>query len=284
MVLSKLFMSGNIKAMKHLFLILLSTVCLGFSAQARAADPQVVTYSTTSDGLALKGYLYLPKGHGPFPAVLWNHGSEKLLGTTQPDLADFYTSHGFAFFVPNRRGHGLSPGPYIMDKIRLDSVWGLLGGNQKIVELQEQANQDVTAGVSWLSSRSFVDPKRIVMSGCSFGGIQTLLAAEKPLGVRAYVAFAPGAESWGNGALREKLLKAVQNAKAPVFILQAANDYNLGPVEILGPEAQKKGGLAKKYPAFGTSHPDGHWRFATLPGGIAIWGPDVLAFIHRCLK
>ena len=28
----------------------------------------------------LRGFLYVPPGRGPFPAVLWNHGSERLPG------------------------------------------------------------------------------------------------------------------------------------------------------------------------------------------------------------
>ena len=56
-------------------------------------------------------------GPGPFPAVLWNHGSERLPGW-QPDLAAFYTANGFAFFIPHRRGQGQSgaAGPYIVDR------------------------------------------------------------------------------------------------------------------------------------------------------------------------
>src|SRR2546423_1434964 len=52
----------------------------------------------------LPGWLYRPKGDGPFPAVLWNHGSEKE-PRAQPELARFYTRHGFVFFVPIRHGH-----------------------------------------------------------------------------------------------------------------------------------------------------------------------------------
>src|SRR5450755_1536646 len=70
-----------------------------------------------ADGATLHGFLYLPQGAGPFPAVLWNHGSEKWPGW-QPDLAAFYTANGFAFFIPHRRGQGRSSdaGAYIVDR------------------------------------------------------------------------------------------------------------------------------------------------------------------------
>jgi hypothetical protein len=66
------------------------------------ADAQLVTFHA-ADGAELHGYFYLPagRGPGPFPAVLWNHGSERLPGW-QPELAAFYTANGFAFFIPHR--------------------------------------------------------------------------------------------------------------------------------------------------------------------------------------
>src|SRR3954468_11433495 len=62
----------------------------------------------------LPGYLYRPRGEGRHPAVLWNHGSEKE-PRAQPELARFYTQHGFVFFAPIRHGHGDTDGPYIVD-------------------------------------------------------------------------------------------------------------------------------------------------------------------------
>ena len=47
------------------------------------------------------------------------------------------------------------------------------------------------------------------MSGVSFGGIQTLLTAEKGLGITAIMSFAAAAQAWPNNRLQERLLKAV---------------------------------------------------------------------------
>ena len=123
---------------------------------------------------------------------------------------------------------------------------------------------------------------RIAVSGCSYGGIQTLITAEKGLGVRAFVPFAPGAMSWANPALREREIETVRNAKAPLFLLQAENDYGIGPSEVLGPLIRSKGGLnrAKLYPPFGTTPQEGHGGFACYEGGIAVWGQDVLDFLE----
>jgi len=152
------------------------------------------------------------------------------------------------------------------------------------VQLQQTANEDVVAALNWLRTQKQVDPNRIVVSGCSFGGIQTLLTAEKGLGARAFIAFAPAAQSWNNGLLQSRLEQAVKNARAPVFILQAKNDYSTGPAKVLGKVAITKGGRAEIYPAFGHSEQDGHWGFATSKAGIEMWQNDVLNFIQSAFQ
>src|SRR5215813_4907203 len=152
--------------------------------------PELVSFP--SGDLTLHGFLYKPEGAGPFPAIIWNHGSEKLPGQ-QPDLARFYTSKGFVFFLPHRHGQGRSPGAYIEDLIEKYAATekNRTLVDKQMVKLQEEYNQDIVAAVEWLKGQSFVDQQRLVMSGCSYGGIQTILAAEKGLGVRAFVPFAP---------------------------------------------------------------------------------------------
>jgi carboxymethylenebutenolidase len=248
------------------------------------ADAQLVTFRA-ADGAELRGYFFLPagRGPGPFPAVLWNHGSERFPGW-QPELAAFYTANGFAFFIPHRRGQGQSSaaGPYIVDqqpsKLAVFATGASAG--RKIIALHEEANHDVEAALAWLKARPDIDPGRIVMSGVSFGGIQTLLAAEKGLGVRAFAAFAPGAMSWRwVTGLDARLEAAVQHAQAPVLIVQAQNDYNLAPSQTLGPLLEKTGqGRAVVFPAFGTTEQEGHGGFACRAAGTAVWGATVLAF------
>lgn len=225
----------------------------------------------------MHGYYYVPAGTGPFPAVLWNHGSERVPGA-QAELAEFYTAHGFVFFLPHRRGQGKSPGAYIMDEIRRSH------DEFAAVQFQQEANQDVVAAMTWLRAQKEVDANRIVVSGCSFGGIQTLLSAEKGLGARAFIAFAPAAQSWGNGLLQQRLEHAVQKTNAPVFILQAKNDYSIEPAKVLGKIAKANGGRADIYPAFGHSAQDGHWAFATTKSGIEVWQKDVLSFIDAAFE
>jgi len=223
-------------------------------AQALAVaqtKPEEVVFS--SGGPELHGFLWKPEGTGPFPAIVWNHGSEKLPGS-QPALAKFYTAHSYVFFVPHRRGQGRSPGNYIQDLV----VQAPPGERaRRMVELQQAAVVDVIAGLNYLKSRPFVDPARI----------------------------APGAMSWEqNVALQDRLVRAVDLAKAPVFLIQAANDYSLAPSRVLSEEAnkKKKDFQSKIYPAFGSTHQDGHWGFCS--SATDVWGNDVLAFLETQMK
>ncbi len=220
--------------------------------------------------------------------MLWNHGSERWPGW-QPGLAAFYTANGFAFFIPHRRGQGQSSaaGPYIMDRqpSKLRVFFAGSSAGKEVIALHEEAARDVEAALAWLKARPDIDPGRIVMSGVSFGGIQTLLAAERGQGVRAFVAFAPGAMSWRwVSGLDARLGQAAQHAQAPTLVVQAQNDFNLGPSHDLGPLLERAGrGRAVVFPAFGTTEQDGHGGFARSPEGTAVWGPTVLEFFRTAL-
>jgi pimeloyl-ACP methyl ester carboxylesterase len=89
--------------------------------------PQTVEFP--SGKLHLKAYLWKPIGPGPFPAVLFNHGSggatadqTAWMPITQAAtvLAPFFVKHGYAFLYPFRRGHGPSANqaPYMQDTLR----------------------------------------------------------------------------------------------------------------------------------------------------------------------
>jgi len=154
-----------------------------------------------------------------------------------------------------------------------------------MIELQDEEVGDVVAALDFLKSQPFVDVGRIAISGCSYGGIQTLLAGECNIGVKALVPFAPGAMSWeGNPGVSDRLSRAVDHARAPIFVLQAENDYSLGPSHALSKEAKKKHKdfQSKIYPAFGSSPHDGHWKFCTA--ATDVWGSDVLAFLEAQMK
>jgi carboxymethylenebutenolidase len=249
---------------------------------AAVSAQEEVTFQ--SNGYTLAGCISRPAGPGPFPAVIYNHGSEKdPRRCGPPELMRAYLEHGYAFFAFQRHGHGQSPGDYIGD---LEKRLGPAGSarGQRSVALHEAYNRDVVGAVAWLMRRPEIDRQRVAMTGVSYGGIQTLLTAEKGLGIRAFMPFAPGAMSWDNQALDQRLTQAARNAKAPLFLAQAQNDFSLGPSQVLGPIIRAKGAPndAKVYPPNGATHEDGHAGFA-VRGGVPAWSGDVFGFLDRVM-
>ncbi|HET9180534.1 MAG TPA: hypothetical protein VFP59_00245 [Candidatus Angelobacter sp.] len=100
----------------------------------------VVTFP--SGNLTLHGVLYMPKGKGPFPAVVYKHGSAPgmLSQKAFDQLGPLFAKRGWVFFAPWRRGQGLSAdaGPYIEDVIQ--TTWkkdGVAAAAKVMVRLLE---------------------------------------------------------------------------------------------------------------------------------------------------
>lgn len=242
-------------------------------------------------GKTLFGKLYKPNGKGPFPAVIWNHGSGLMIDPARHihhDLANLYAGKDYVFFTPHRTGHGLSKDA---GKSAVEGEANCAGPDiQEMrkcrVKYHEEANLDTVAAVKWLQAQRYVKKNQIMMSGVSYGAIQTILTADKDLGIQAFVPFSPAAMSWANLQLRQRLQEALEKARAPIFLIQADGDFSTGPYELLGGYLKSKGGLnqAKLYPKFGTTPQEAHLRFAITCPGIEIWGKDVLNFLKVTRK
>lgn len=271
------------------------TLCLGQApAGSIAAHPPFPAFAPgqqdgrtveyTSDGLKLKGVLYLPDGKGPFPAIVWNHEANKI-PKEEPELALFYTRRGFAFFEPMRRGHAGNPGKTVDELLApaLAQNIGNPGLDRKFVQLMQSAGDDVAAAVTWLESDHDIDGSQVFMSGISYGGIECLLSADTLPGIRGYVVFSGGARLFSNQFLQARLIRTVKDSKAPILLIQAENDYTIDPVRVLGPllQARGDGSVARLYPAFGSKGDIGmgHVAFATWNLGTRTWGNDVLQFL-----
>jgi carboxymethylenebutenolidase len=270
---------------------MLRRLCVGLlavmaSAPALAVSEQVLIQS---NGFTLHGCISRPDGDGPFRAIIYNHGSEQNPRPCgPPELARAYLAQGYLFFAFQRHGHGESAGDYILDvqKQIFADVADPIARAQQIAAVHDVYNRDVVDAVTFLLARPEVDRTRVAMTGLSYGGIQTLLTAEKGLDLRAFIPFAPGAKSWRNVPLQQRLIAAVRKARAPIFLAQAENDYSLGPSDVLGPLIRAKGppNEAKVYPPFGTTPQEAHAVFAVRESGIEIWQSDVFAFLTAVMK
>lgn len=274
------------------FLIHLVAIC----ADGRAfTEPRtVIVHSGTFE---LRALLWCPRGRGPFPAVLFNHGSGHAKGIDsagRPDqrhpelLAPVFVRHGYVFFYLFRRGDGLSAGQGTPSGDLMDREFaskGQEGRNQiqlKLLETDEM--NDVLAGLAFLRSLPEVDPHRIALVGHSFGGSLTVLAAERDSTLRAAVVFSGSGYSWDRSpSLRARLLAAADHLAVPVFFIHAANDYSITPGTALSAEMARlnKPHRLKIYPAVGRTPDDGH-DFLHL--GIAKWESDVFRFLEYSMR
>ena len=99
--------------------LLAAVLLLLVQSQPPPVVPEYVSFQ--SNGLTLHGVLYEPDGRGPFPAVLYNHGSAPgmLNNLAFDQLGPLFAQRGWVFFAPYRRGQELSEGagPFIGDEI-----------------------------------------------------------------------------------------------------------------------------------------------------------------------
>jgi len=267
--------------------VLLALAFAGASLSAQPAPPtqgRVVTFP--SGKLTLHGVLYVPEGAGPFPAVVYNHGSAAGMLSKQAFdvLGPVFVRHGWVFFGPYRRGQGLSAaaGKYIGDDIAAAvKTGGLPRGAEVMVHLLATDHlDDQLAALEWLKKQRFVKPDRIAVAGNSFGGILAVLGAEHG-SYCAAINSAGGAQSWSDAPpLRAMMARSVRNARAPIFFFQAENDYDLSPSRVLS-DTMKAAGKEFEleiFPPFGSSVQDGH-TFGYF--GASVWAGDVFRFLNK---
>jgi dienelactone hydrolase len=272
---------------------LLSATPSGESLQP--ISPQII--DVPSDDLHLKAYLWKPAGAGPFPAVLFNHGSgaedaQHTAGQTMAEaaasLAPVFLKHGYAFFYLCRRGQGLSAdqAPFLQDLLQREEAAHGKEARQHLhfILVTTEQLDDAAAGLATLKATPGIDARRIAIVGHSFGGVLTLLTTERDSSMRAEVTFGAGANSWQRSTeLRERLLATVRKASARIMLVNAANDYDTTPSTAIAAELDRvhKPILLKIYPAIGHSPDDGH-NFLYL--GILQWEPDVFKFLDEYVK
>jgi carboxymethylenebutenolidase len=254
------------------------------------------TVIVPSGDLALRAELFCPSGQGPFPAVLFNHGSGHTGGVSlgghdqrHPELlGPVFARHGYVFLYLYRRGDGLSAGQGIASGDAMDDAFasGGQGAREQIqLRLLEGAEMsDATAGLAYLRALREVDARRIAVVGHSFGGSLTVLLAEHDPSIRAIVTFGAGGYSWDQSApLRARLTTAVDRMSASAFFIHAENDYSIRAGKELGAEMARlrKPHRVKIYPAVGQTAAQGH-DFIHLR--ISVWEPDVFTFLDELMR
>jgi len=266
-------------------------VATALPLRAQRAGQSPDTVEIQSGTLRLRGLLWRPDGPGPFPAVLFNHGSGPAGYPLRPDriaLGPVFPRHGYVFLFLFARGAGLSAqeGANSFDVMsRALEERGQEARNQvQLRRLETDDLDDALAGLAFLRAVRGVDPRRVAVAGHSFGGSLTLLLAERDSTLRAAVVYGAAGGSWERSPpLRQRLRAAVSRGVVPVFFAYAANDYSVAAGRTLAGDMVRlrKRHRLEIYPAVGETVEAGHdlvYRAAS------VWERDVFAFLNEYVR
>ncbi len=234
----------------------------------------------------LQTTLFMPRGDGPFPVVVMNHGraggNSKLQPRYRPvAVAQFFVQRGYAVVVPMRQGFAGSGGAEVIGGCNIESN-GLA-----------QAD-DVRVVLDWVVQQPWADRSRLLVMGQSHGGWTTLAFGTlqfdgKPYpGVRGLVNVAGGLRQTDCPSWPQPLIQAAarygQRAQLPSLWLYGAND-SFFPPEVSGPMHQGYSAAAPAHAAaelvaFGAFGSDAHYLLGDRAGG-GVWYPPLSAFLQR---
>ena len=208
------------------------------SLRAIPLPPSQIVHYRSFDGKIITALLWVPfnlKRDGSNPALVLPHGGPtgQMVDYWNTDVAAL-TSRGYICIAPNPRG---STG-YGLD-FQKANFQDLGGGDLK----------DEIAGVEFLKATGYVDPKKIGITGGSYGGFMTLMAIGKDPDIWAAAVELYGIIDWSSmlkssDPSLDEYLKAllgppeenrkvyeadspityIRNEKAPLLVLQGDND------------------------------------------------------------
>ena len=195
----------------------------------------------SSDGEVIQGWLGLPEGAGPFPAVLDVHGGpHHAVFESYDPIGQAWLDHGYAYLTINYRGSTT------FGRAFKEQIWGDLGHWEV---------EDMVAARDWLVGEGIARPDAILVTGASYGGYLTLMALGKRpdlwAGGMALVApadlateFYDGTD-WSKGYLTAMMggtpeelpaqyaasspITYAERVAAPLFVIQGRNDLRCPP-------------------------------------------------------
>ena len=184
-------------------LMVASVAAAAALAQTQAPLPSYrssVPITVDGETVRLDMRIYKPDGSGPFPTLVFNHGSTGY-GTDSarikqavdaPAVAAFFVRRGWAVVMPARRGRAESEGLY-------DEGFSFIRalGYSCIPSLSlsgaDRALRDIEAAMTVILTMPFVDKERVAMGGISRGGaLSVAYAGTHPTEVKAVVNFVGG--------------------------------------------------------------------------------------------
>lgn len=238
--------------------------------------------------LLMHAHLFRPKGDGPFPLAVINHGSDEdarqRSAEAMPDypaLTAWLVARGYAVLVPQRPGHGQTGGTYLESQ-----GWC---GSPDYIGAGIGTAKSIAAAIAFMRQEKFIRPKGTVVLGNSAGGWGALaLASLNPSGVAAIVNFSGGRGGRDrnlpdHNCAPDRLVSAAgsfgSTARVPTLWLYAENDTYFTPaLSKRMADAYSAGGGKAEYHLLGPVRGDGHALINTS-GNEASWVPYLSKFL-----
>jgi dienelactone hydrolase len=160
----------------------------------------MVPVTVDGETVKLATITYKPAGAGPFPTLIFHHGStgrgrDPSLFARPFDpkaLAEWFTARGWAVVLPSRRGRGGSEGTYD-EGFAVDRTEGYTCEQTLSLAGAERALRDIDAVTPVILAQSFVDHGKVAVGGVSRGGILAVAWSGRQPGLpRAVVNFVGG--------------------------------------------------------------------------------------------
>lgn len=181
-------------------------LCLGLTAKAGLIEHK--------DGEAIQeSYLAMPKGAGPFPAVLIVHDWMGLSDFTKAK-ADEMAKAGYVALAVDVYGKGVRP----KDAAEAGALAGKFKGD--LPSLRSRMN----SGLKLLLEQKGVDKKHVVAFGYCFGGTSVLELARSGADIAGVASF--------HGGLATKNLDDAKSIKAKVLVMHGAIDPYVSAAEV----------------------------------------------------
>jgi dipeptidyl aminopeptidase/acylaminoacyl peptidase len=200
------------------------------------------------DGTPIQGWLAVPEGDGPFPAIIDIHGGPT--GVTMETFSpsgQAWVDHGFAWLSVNYRGS------ITFGKDFERAIWGRLG----TVEVE-----DLVGARNWLVEQGIAESDSVMLTGWSYGGFLTLqtigrfpdlwaggmsgiaiadwttMYEDEAETLRGYQRslFGGSPQETPDAHRVGSPITYAENVKAPLMIIQGSNDTRCPPRQMRGYE------------------------------------------------
>ena len=193
--------------------LLLPGLILPLILLAPGHDALAAPASFSVNGEQLDALVCRPKGAGPFPAVVYNHGSivdalglsgAAARGNRLDVICETLAEEGFLSFFP------------IREKVPRGKGYNLY---------QDFYKDIVSRAIDHVRTFPDVDTARVAVMGHSMGGLLTLLVGIERKDVKALVVCAP-AQGPRKGLVFSTVVQGADKLSAPLLLLVEASDSN----------------------------------------------------------